>query len=95
VKVEGRGGMFGVETEATARSAVLSRSNRGPETMTRCHGWIFEFEGESWASLRALMIISFGMGVGRNCRVECLFWITSSSVGPLNGSDGSSEAIFC
>jgi len=96
VKVSGKAGILGTEVEAAAWSAVFKLSSRGPVTMTRCQGWMLEFEGESWASWRAVVRRWRGIGVGRNRRLECLFLIASSRVEPVGVEDGggASAAMF-
>ena len=88
----GRAGIFGVEVEAAVWSAALRRTSRGPETIVRCQGWMLEFEGESWASWRAVVRRGRATGVERNWRVECRVLIAESR---LEDSDGSFAAMIC
>jgi hypothetical protein len=92
VNEEGRAGMLGTEVDAAVWRAVLRLARRGPETTTRCQGWMLEFEGESWASWRAVVKVCFGTGVETNLRVECRFLIASSR-STLDGNDASSAAM--
>lgn len=83
-----------MEVEATAWSAALRRCSRGPVTTTKCHGWMLEFDGDSWASSRAVVTRCCGIGVERNRRLECLALIASSRLSPLDDSTGSTADIF-